>query len=135
MFLQIFYQFPFLLTYISIFIIIFIFYLFHINPNTYYSFIHINPKFYHLSITQLSLNVHFLQPKIPSNTPLLGMATGRVWDGSFPSHSRTRLYSYFPSPAQTCFGAGWLVPIPVNKKINNPIPAPSRMPLSPNPNW
>ena len=37
---------------------------------------------------------------------LLGMVTGRVWDGSFPSHSHTRLYSYFSSPTQTCVGAG-----------------------------
>ena len=37
---------------------------------------------------------------------LLGMATGRVWDGSFPSHSHTRLCSYFSSPTQTGVGAG-----------------------------
>ena len=65
---------------------------------------------------------------------LLGMATGRVWDGSFPSHSHTRLCSYFSSPTQTGVGAGWLVPIPINKRINNPIPVPVPN-VSSNPNW
>ena len=44
--------------------------------------------------------------------PLIGMATGRVWDGLPLSHSRPKIYNYFPSSSQTRCGARFMVPFP-----------------------
>ena len=65
----------------------------------------------------------------------IGMAKLRVWDRPFPSHSCTRLYSYFPSPAQPVSGQVDWFPSPVTKELITPSPPCPKCPLSPNPNW
>ena len=56
---------------------------------------------------------------------VIGMATGRVWDGPPQPHFPPGYIIFFPSPSQTQGGASWCPPCPFTKELI--IPSPSQM--------
>ena len=82
--------------------------------------------------------IEYFQASNPSNTPntqwcryvrftgganWVGMATGRVWDGSPLSHSRPKIFGYFPSRPKPEAGRGMQSHPCYKVKIKIPSPA------------
>ena len=55
----------------------------------------------------------------------IGLATRRVWVGSPLPHSRPNYINLFPIPIPNPGWGGLVSPIPVYKKVDNPIPIPN----------
>ena len=55
----------------------------------------------------------------------IGLATGRVWVGPPLPHSRPNYINLFPIPIPNPGWGGLMSPIPVYKRVDNPIPVPN----------